>query len=157
MDGDAGLGQGISSLVLVQPGLADFHARGLRHTKPFVSSLNSIIQVRQTGQHIRSGPIARVSRRMTLHANGLRPGGELLVRRMTDTMIAMTNHASGKTRRLERYFVAALLEHLILEDVALGTNVLHGIDAGRRGTMVSMAGSASWRAEIAADGQRIVM
>ena len=76
---------------------------------------------------------------------------------MADVVVAMTNHASGKAGVLKRDFVRALLKHLILEDVACGTNVLDRTNTRGRRAMVSMAGGAGGRAEIASNNQRVVM
>src|SRR5262249_9788078 len=58
---------------------------------------------------------------------------------------------------LKRSFVRALVEHLLLEGVTLGANVFYCVHTRGRSAMVSMAGRASRRAQIATDGQRIVM
>ena len=76
---------------------------------------------------------------------------------MSDAMVAMTDYASGKPRGLKRGFMRALLEHLILKNVAFRADVLHGVDAWRRGTVVAMASGARGRAEIATDSEGIVM
>src|SRR5262249_44027425 len=113
--------------------------------------------MRQAGQHSGALLVAPVSGLVALHASALGAGGKFLVSRVTDGMVAVTNYAAGEASSLKGGSMAALLEHLILENMAFGADLLNGIHAWRRCPMVPMTGGASRRAKVSADGQRVVV
>jgi hypothetical protein len=94
---------------------------------------------------------------MAFHANAFRAGAKFRVRWMLDAMIAVTYDASGQIKRVKCFIVRTLRIHLGLEYMTVRANILDLVDTWRHRTMVSMAGCAGWRAQIAAHRQRIVV
>ena len=130
---------------------------GFSDTEQIVGVLDGIVETGQTGEHFRSGLIARISRRVALHADGLRTRAKFCVRWMADPVVAVADDASGKASGLKGGFVRAFLVHLVLEDVAFRTDVLNRIHARRSRAMVSVAGGTRWRAEVTADDQCVMV
>src|SRR5713226_7300212 len=127
VDGDASLGQRIACLILFQTGLAHFHSGRFGDAEHLVGILDGAVQTGQATEHFRTGLVARISRGVALHADGLRTRGKLRVRRVRDPVIAVTNHASRKTSGLKRHFVRTFFVHLVLEDVTFRADVLNRI------------------------------
>ena len=94
---------------------------------------------------------------MASHANAFRAGAKLRIRWMLDAMIAVAYDASWQIERLKCFIVRTLRIHLGLEDMTVRADILDFVDTRRHRTMVSVAGCASWRAQIASHRKRIVM
>ena len=76
---------------------------------------------------------------------------------MVDAMVAMTDDASWKRRRLKRPLVRTLVVHLGLEDVTGRAHILNIVDSRRGRAMVSMTGCTGRRTQVASYRKRFVV
>lgn len=94
---------------------------------------------------------------MTSRAGGLIARTEHRVAGFKDGVVAVTSGATGNTHLCEDLAMAALVEELRIDRMALAANVHHRRYARRRGAMIAVAIVTCRRRKIAFDSQRFPM
>ena len=145
---DSSFRQRILRLILCEPGLAHFHARGLGDTKSLVGILDGPVQLNQATLYCCPRLIALVAWLMTAHADALRTRAKHRVRWKMNGMIRVTDNASRERDGLKRLVVRTLLVHLGLECVTVRAHILNLIYSWWHRAMVSMTRRTGWRTEI---------
>src|ERR1017187_4847374 len=157
MDGYAGHGESVTSLVLIKAGLADFHACGLGATERLVGAVDRLIKRGEVVEDVGAGAIAMIVGGVAAHAHASGAGTKDGIGRLVNTVVAVADDAAGKTLIRKGLAVGTLQVHLGLEDVAVCADVLNLVYAGRNSSVVSVAGGAGGCAEVAANRERLVV
>ena len=140
MDRYAGLGEGVAGLVLIEAGFAHFHSGCLRAAESQIGTIDGLVERSEVIEDIGAGASAMVAGRMTTHADTAGAGTEHGIGGLMDAVVGVANDAAGETLIRKGLAVRALLIHLRLEDVTVGTYVLNLVYARRYGAMIAMAG-----------------
>src|ERR1035438_3363877 len=96
VDCDAGLCEGVACLVLIETGLADFHAGSLGATERQVGVGHRLVELGEVVQDVGAGAIAAIARGVAAHADTSGAGTEHGIRRFMDAVVGVVDDAAWK-------------------------------------------------------------
>jgi len=154
---DARLGERIARLILIESCFAHFHTSGFGETERSVCLGDCGIEPVEIRENGGAGAIAVVPWSMTMHADSALAGAEHCIGRLVYAVVGVAHDAAGQALVLKYLAMRAFGVHLRLEDVVVGAYVLYLVHAGRCGAVITVAGCAGGRAQVAAHRECIVM